>query len=235
LQQQHREKIYSQMGREGKQNMAVVESYCEANGVDMEKIFPEFACAKSLGEEWFIPGDREAEYYANIIGYGVGEENGFRMRDKDATKHVKSLVQKAGKESEALTTYLDLKESKIYLPQVLFSSTMQHGDITTVRQAYKHLARTKYDGYYFSTLNLVYIVRGISKFAAGEGGTMKMLRRCRYSLQLVGSNKEFRKESHKFKGELDYCYCLDIVPDLPENLGPAILYPSLSVRPCCEF
>ena len=58
--------------------------YCRDNGVDMAKMFPDFAWAKEIGEGWFIPGDAELEKIYRFISNGFGKETKFSTKDMKA-------------------------------------------------------------------------------------------------------------------------------------------------------
>lgn len=73
----------------GADNMQEVVRYCDEKGLALDAYFPEYAAAKAFGEGWFIPGRREAEYYAQILGEGLGRKkyksfNGIKFDKKVA-------------------------------------------------------------------------------------------------------------------------------------------------------
>lgn len=76
--------LFSQFSDDASQNTAIIEKYCQDNGLSFEEYFPEYAYAKSLGDGWYIPGKKEAEYYSYFIGNGIGEDNykSFNMKLK---------------------------------------------------------------------------------------------------------------------------------------------------------
>lgn len=70
--QPHMKAVYGQITAEGSNNQKVVEAYCSDNGLDINELFPDYAWAKSLGEGWYVAGDRELEMYSYVIACGVG-------------------------------------------------------------------------------------------------------------------------------------------------------------------
>ena len=63
------------MGESGGENFRVVKDYCMENGLSMEEYFPEYAYVAQWGEGWFVPGDKELAYLADVIGYGLESES----------------------------------------------------------------------------------------------------------------------------------------------------------------
>lgn len=72
--QEHLEAVYSLFTNDGLHNSQVVKNYCKERNVSMEKYFPNYAWAESLGEGWYIPGDTELAYYSLLIGEGLGAD-----------------------------------------------------------------------------------------------------------------------------------------------------------------
>lgn len=77
VQDQMVRKYYAQLidlvGIEGKKNAEIIKQFCEANKIDMATYFPAQCWAESLGEGWFVPGEKEAILYSNYIASGVGK------------------------------------------------------------------------------------------------------------------------------------------------------------------
>ncbi len=241
-QSEHREKIYSQMGEDGKQNMAVVERYCADNGVDMKEAFPEFAYAKSLGEGWFIPGNREAEYYADYIGFGLGREKNVivdipkMMKVKGSLKatfdyqesfYNNDFFVKHRNVEEELNAHLDIADAKkVYLPFGIFSSSMVEGK----------------NSFYFSMVDLV--CDRVRKVKIGPvatpskdkdvyypSGTLRLLPK-QYVYWVEGISLRMYSLSSKTAVNGKDIYYYDTV-SLNKNISSADMY--MMVRPFCEF
>ena len=71
----HMEAVFDDLSKMGRNNQDVVESYCEKNNVDINVAFPLYAWVDKLGGDWFLPGDKELELYAQFTGAGFGREN----------------------------------------------------------------------------------------------------------------------------------------------------------------
>lgn len=87
-------KIYKEiapkLGDDGEQNMAEIVKFCEEKGISMQNYFPEHYWAKSLGEGWYIPGNKELELIAKLIIGGIGEN--YHVKDVFAlTKRMTEL------------------------------------------------------------------------------------------------------------------------------------------------
>lgn len=87
-------KIYKEiapkLGDDGEQNMAEIVKFCEEKGISMQNYFPEHYWAKSLGEGWYIPGNKELELIAKLIIGGIGEN--YHVKDAFAlTKRMTEL------------------------------------------------------------------------------------------------------------------------------------------------
>lgn len=65
--------LQSKCGLEGKENAAIIKQYCAENNINMEYYFPNHHWASTLGEGWFIPGEKEAALYSEFISFGVGK------------------------------------------------------------------------------------------------------------------------------------------------------------------
>jgi len=91
------EGVISKLGKDGEENQKAIVSYCQENGVNIEKAFPFQAWAAQLGDGWFIPGDNELELYATAIYGGVGKEykKGFRELMKESHSIAKEGSAKA--------------------------------------------------------------------------------------------------------------------------------------------
>ena len=79
------EELASSTSDYGADNMKVIKEYCTKHNIDMNKYFPTFVWAESLGEGWFIPGTYEADLYAEYIAFGVGKSNYKGTNKKDIT------------------------------------------------------------------------------------------------------------------------------------------------------
>lgn len=123
----------------GYENTTNVIDYCRANNIDAELYFPEYVYARSLGDNWFIPGNDELELIAKSVLGGVGEE--YKV----------SIVEKIQKTETANKTTWN--SAKFFFPYVeLMSSSMINGSwngkgigkmpIATVRQDYYSLFMT---------------------------------------------------------------------------------------------
>lgn len=55
----------------GEDNVEAIKKYCEEKSLNMEEIFPDQAWAAGLGEGWFVPGDDEIAFYADLISPGL--------------------------------------------------------------------------------------------------------------------------------------------------------------------
>lgn len=64
----------------GDENQRAVINYCQQKGLDVAKIFPEFAWAQSLGEGWFLGGMKEILAYVNNIA--KSRENTLELNQK---------------------------------------------------------------------------------------------------------------------------------------------------------
>ena len=86
-------KIYKEiapkLGNDGEQNMAEIVKFCEEKGISMQNYFPEHYWAKSLGEGWYIPGNKELELIAKLIIGGIGEN----YHVKDAFALIKRMTE----------------------------------------------------------------------------------------------------------------------------------------------
>lgn len=86
-------KIYKEiapkLGDDGEQNMAEIVKFCEEKGISMQNYFPEHYWAKSLGEGWYIPGNKELELIAKLIIGGIGEN----YHVKDAFALIKRMTE----------------------------------------------------------------------------------------------------------------------------------------------
>lgn len=79
--EKHMLAVCDRLTEEGSSNFQVIEQYCSDNQIDMDEAFPDFATVKTLGPDWFIPGDRELEYVYAFICNGFGKENSFDAKD----------------------------------------------------------------------------------------------------------------------------------------------------------
>ena len=88
--------IYSEVGKYGRANQDIVEKYCQDNSLDICEAFPLFGWANKLGDDWFIPGDRELELFAQFCGNGFGEDayKGNRDAQKEFAQIQKTLPKK---------------------------------------------------------------------------------------------------------------------------------------------
>lgn len=78
----------------GAENMKAIKEFCAKNNVDMNKYFPAYVWAESLGEGWFVPGTYEASLYAEYIAFGVGKKSYKGTNKKDITNKYKELNAK---------------------------------------------------------------------------------------------------------------------------------------------
>lgn len=101
----------------GADNMRIIKEYCAAHNIDMGIYFPSICWAESLGEGWFVPGEREAILYANYIAFGVGEPSYKGTNKKDITNKYKELDNQV----RANSGYENL-----HLPQYIETSTIGH-------------------------------------------------------------------------------------------------------------
>lgn len=74
--------LFSQFNKDGEHNFNIVAEFCEKNGLSMEKYFPEYAMVQEMGDDWYIPGYQEAEYYVNMLGFRLGRNNKFKVSQK---------------------------------------------------------------------------------------------------------------------------------------------------------
>lgn len=95
---------------EGKKNAQIIKQYCAEKGIDMKTFFPNHCWAESLGEGWFIPGEKEAALYADYISFGVGEPSYKKIKNSEVTNKYNNLnnavKSNIGYESCALPKYL---------------------------------------------------------------------------------------------------------------------------------
>lgn len=87
----HFEKLASSTSAYGANNMKVIKEYCAKHNIDMNKYFPTFVWAESLGDGWFIPGTHEADLYAEYIAFGVGKGSYKGTNKKDITNKYNRL------------------------------------------------------------------------------------------------------------------------------------------------
>lgn len=66
--------IAPNLGDDGEKNMAEIVKFCEEKGLSMQNYFPEHYWAKSLGDGWYIPGNKELELIAELLMGGLGEK-----------------------------------------------------------------------------------------------------------------------------------------------------------------
>ncbi len=87
--------LMNQLSDDGKKNQEKIEAYCEKNGISLQERFPLQYWAKSLGEGWFIPGDQELTYFANMYFGGLGRSNSLGTKTMSHAKELCSneLVQ----------------------------------------------------------------------------------------------------------------------------------------------
>lgn len=126
----------------GYENTANVLEYCRQNNHDAELYFPEYAYAKSLGDDWFIPGNDELELIAKAFSNGLGENHKLSRLN---------AIQRA-------SNYTYWEHAKFFFPYAeLKSSTMVKGNwpagsnaskigkmpSATVRQDYYSLVLTR--------------------------------------------------------------------------------------------
>lgn len=55
----------------GQDNQIAIVSYCKEKGIALEKVFPFQFWASQIGEDWYIPGDKELSLFANFYFGGV--------------------------------------------------------------------------------------------------------------------------------------------------------------------
>lgn len=60
------------LGDEGEENRRIIEEYCNNNNLPLD-VFEGQSFAASLGEGWFIPGNKEIEIFASFFAGGLGE------------------------------------------------------------------------------------------------------------------------------------------------------------------
>lgn len=95
---------------EGKHNAKVIKDYCKEKGIDMQVCFPTLCWAETLGEGWFIPGEKEAALYADFISYGVGEPAYKKVKNSEMNEKYNNLnnavKSNSGYENYSLPKYV---------------------------------------------------------------------------------------------------------------------------------
>ncbi len=84
--------LFSKFNEDGEHNFNLVSTFCEENGLSMEEYFPEYAMVQEMGEGWYIPGYQEAEYYVNMLGHSLGEDNSFKLSPKEKANEILSQL-----------------------------------------------------------------------------------------------------------------------------------------------
>ncbi|MBQ7819682.1 MAG: hypothetical protein IJ341_08295 [Bacteroidales bacterium] len=120
----------------GKENMKIVEQYCKDNNLKLEEAFPAFAWAKSLGKDWFIPGDDEVRIYAELIGAGIGKEKAARYKD-------------------FFDKYIKLNEKLIANGDIPLPNSIMSSSVSKKGEFYNHLI-TKTNQYTFKIWYVLY-------------------------------------------------------------------------------
>lgn len=86
----------------GKENMKNVIDYCNEKNIPMETFFPQFAWAKSLGPDWYIPGVEELNLYVRMFGFdaiGKDYKQGIfevSKKDKELWKVFNNSIENTG-------------------------------------------------------------------------------------------------------------------------------------------
>ena len=79
----HLRAMAGKIGACGALNCDAIKAYCADNKLEMKDYFPEYAYVSQWGDGWFLPGDVELGYLAEVIGYGLGKKayKGKRLQD----------------------------------------------------------------------------------------------------------------------------------------------------------
>lgn len=94
----------------GEENTTNIFEYCQKNGINVDLYFPEYVYAKSLGDNWFIPGNDELELVAKAFLDGVGKE--FKISAIRETPHLKYKYTN-WHNAKFFFPYLDLRSSTL--------------------------------------------------------------------------------------------------------------------------
>lgn len=124
--------LFGSFTDDGADNMQKVLRYCEEKGLALDEYFPEYANAKAFGEGWFIPGAREAEYYAQIIGDGLGGKKYKSFNGVKFDKKVTGILMKYT--AEGLNLSRAMKVSSVHIQgkkieALVFTEMYRQGDM----------------------------------------------------------------------------------------------------------
>ena len=88
----------------------MIKDYCKEKGIDMQVCVPTLCWAETLGEGWFIPGEKEAALYADFISYGVGEPAYKKVKNSEMNEKYNNLnnavKSNSGYENYSLPKYV---------------------------------------------------------------------------------------------------------------------------------
>ncbi len=112
----------------GKENMKNVIDFCKDKDISMEKCFPTFAWAQSLGEGWYIPGIDELELYAKFLGYeGIGKQ--YALGLSDMIQKMKELREQANEMQAQIQT-----PAEVQVNQVIAAGQMSQEEVEALKK-----------------------------------------------------------------------------------------------------
>lgn len=144
----HYAALVNEMDGDGRHNAEVIKKYCSDNNLSLEEYFPAQHWASTLGEDWFIPGDNELEYYSYIVGNGLGKKlyKGGLV--------VKNFYDKYNALVREIVTREGFQNAR--LSQTIWSSTMSMGKKSACRNCFRsNFVHTQFfENYWWETAPL---------------------------------------------------------------------------------